>query len=328
MKPLISVIIPIYNVEPHLHRCVDSICAQTYENLEIILVDDGSPDGCGEICEEYAARDGRVRVIHKPNGGLSDARNAGLDIMTGAYVAFVDSDDWIEPAMYERLLSHLINFQADMSVGGIVVEVEQGASVTIEKSVDYGAEPFSETNVEMMRRYLNSSWAAWDKLYKADLFNEIRYPVGEINEDEAIVLQLLDRCKTVCYTNEIFYHYIRRLNGQSITTSSFSTKKLVWPKHCRDNLAFVRENYPELELDAAARYRGSLLWALTEIAASEGDYSAEAESLLRDLRQNAAVFHKAPFQYPSDRLRLRILLRAPFSVYRMLVRWKGRWRHG
>lgn len=328
MDDLISVIVPIYKVEPYLRKCLDSICTQTYENLEIILVDDGSPDGCGAICDEYAAKDGRIKVIHKPNGGLSDARNAGLEIMTGDYVAFVDSDDWTEAAMYQKLLEYLHLFDADIAFGGVVDDLEQNGTVTAGKTSNYGENPFSENKTAAMKRYFHGSWAAWDKLYKAELFDEIRYPVGEINEDEAIVLQLLDRCKTVCYTNEIFYHYIRRLNGQSITTSSFSTKKLAWPKHCRNNLAFIRENYPELELDAASRYRGSLLWALTEIAVSEGDYSAAAQSLLKELRQNAAVFHKAPFHYPKDRLRLRILLWAPFPVYRMLVRWKGRWRHG
>ena len=107
MIDLISVIVPVYNVEPYLRKCVDSILAQSYSNLEVILVDDGSPDGCGAICDEYAAKDARVRVIHKPNGGVSDARNAGLDIMTGDYVAFVDSDDWVEADMYRTLLTQM-----------------------------------------------------------------------------------------------------------------------------------------------------------------------------------------------------------------------------
>ena len=115
MIDLISVIVPVYNVEPYLRKCVDSILAQSYSNLEVILVDDGSPDGCGAICDEYAAKDARVRVIHKPNGGVSDARNAGLDIMTGDYVAFVDSDDWIDK-------QHLSSLSA-LVCGGVVIVV-------------------------------------------------------------------------------------------------------------------------------------------------------------------------------------------------------------
>ena len=103
-EPKISVIVPVYKVEPYLRKCLDSIVGQTYQNLEIILVDDGSPDGCGAICDEYAAQDKRVRVIHKANGGVSSARNAGLTAATGEWIGWVDSDDWIEPDMYERML--------------------------------------------------------------------------------------------------------------------------------------------------------------------------------------------------------------------------------
>ena len=107
MGELISVIIPIYNVEAYLDECIASVIAQTYSNLEIILVDDGSPDNCPQMCDEWAAKDSRIRVIHKENGGLSDARNAGIDIATGEYIAFVDSDDWIVPEMYEKMLAAL-----------------------------------------------------------------------------------------------------------------------------------------------------------------------------------------------------------------------------
>ena len=118
-KPLISVIVPVYKVEKYLERCVKSICAQTYQNLEIVLVDDGSPDQCGEMCDMFAKQDSRIRVVHKENGGLSDARNAGLDVMTGDYVGFVDSDDWIEPDMYQVLYERLIKEKAEISCCGM-----------------------------------------------------------------------------------------------------------------------------------------------------------------------------------------------------------------
>lgn len=319
MSDLISVIVPVYNVEPYLRKCVDSILNQTYRNLEIILVDDGSPDNCGAICDEYAAKDTRIKVIHKINGGLSDARNAGLDIMTGAYIAFVDSDDWIEPSMYEKLLDLLLVYDADMAFGGVSDDLEKDEAVTSVKQSNYGKTPFSESNLAAMQRYFHGSWAAWDKLYKAELFDGIRFPVGEINEDEAIVLHLLDRCKTVCYTNEIFYHYMRRPTGQSITASAFSLKKLAWPKHCRENLAFVQEKYPELELDAAARYRGSLLWALTELAC-EPNYNEEIRSLRHELLMNKALLSKAPYTYWPDRLRMFALLHLPYSTYQWFIK--------
>lgn len=289
---LISVIVPVYKVESFLSKCVDSILAQTYRNLEIILVDDGSPDNCGVICDEYAAKDSRIKVIHKKNGGLSDARNAGMEIMTGEYVGFVDSDDWIEPTMYEKLLSNLNRFGADMSFGGVADDVLQDGVVHTIKTSNSGDGPFAEDKIAAMRRYFHGSWAAWDKLYRAELFGGIRYPVGEINEDEAIVLHLLDRCGNVCYTNEVFYHYMKRVDGTSITTAAFSKKKLDWVKHCRDNLAFIREKYPELEADAAARYRSSILWSLREICLLESGLEDGWKQLRRELRQNFALFWK------------------------------------
>ena len=319
-----SVIVPVYNVETVLPHCIESILNQSVSDFELILIDDGSPDQSGAICDEYAAMDARVRVIHKPNGGLSDARNAGMDIMTGKYVAFVDSDDWIEAHMYHTLLTQLLHFDADIAMCDAAVEVQVGDTVSVTEAADYGSAPFAERNTDAMRRFLRTSCAAWDKLCKAELFDDLRFPVGEINEDEAIMLRLLDRCKTVCYTGESCYHYVRRTDGQSITTSSFSAKKLVWVRHCRDNLAFVREKYPELEPYAAARYRGSLLWALREIALSEGDYSDIIQRLQKELRTNAAVFYSSPFDYPKDRIRLLLLQWLPFSVYKMLVRRKGK----
>lgn len=319
---LISVIVPVYKVEPYLRKCVDSILNQTHRNLEVILVDDGSPDHCGVICDEYAAKDPRVKVIHKPNGGLSDARNAGMDVMTGDYVGFVDSDDWIEPQMYQRLLELLQQFDADMAFGGVADDVIHNGTVRTVKTSNYGEKLFAEGKLDAMKRYFHGSWAAWDKLYKKELFDGIRYPVGEINEDEAIVLHLLDRCEKVCYTNEVFYHYIKRADGTSITTASFSVKKLAWAKHCKDNLEFITRKYPGLKYSAAKRYRSSLLFLLSEIALSDDDYTAQKQDLLSQLRRNSALFWKTPFSYGRDRIRMAALLYLPFGMFRWLVRMR------
>lgn len=322
MDDLISVIVPIYKVEPYLRKCVDSILAQTYRNLEVILVDDGSPDGCGAICDKYAKLDSRVRVIHKPNGGLSDARNAGLDICTGRYVGFVDSDDWIEPDMYETLLALLCQFDADMAFGGVADDLERDGTTQTVKVSDYGHTPFAESNVDAMRRYFLGSWAAWDKLYKTELFDGIRYPVGEINEDEAIVLHLLDRCRRVCYTNQIFYHYMRREGGNTITTSSFSVRKLAWKEHCAANLEYIQARYPQLEHAAATRYRNSLLWSLTEMALSDQDFSCEIKLLRQELKAQRKLLRRTPFTSRQERLRMEILLKLPFGLYKRMLRLK------
>lgn len=315
---LISIIIPIYKVEPYLRRCVDSVLAQTYTDLEIILVDDGSPDNCGAICDEYAAKDPRIKVIHKQNGGLSDARNAGLDIMTGRYVGFVDSDDWIEPQMYERLMELMTQYDADMAFGGVADDVVENGTVRTVKTSDYGTTPLAEDKLSAMKRYFHGSWSAWDKLYKALLFHEIRYPVGEINEDEAIVLQLLEQCQRICYTNEVFYHYIRRWDGSSITTTPFSPKDLAWKNHCAQNLKHVQEKHPELEMDAASRYLSSLLWHLTKVSLVQDRslFQNEINELMTELRSQKALFDRTPLPDFNSKVRYFIAVHFGFNIYK------------
>lgn len=313
---LISVIVPIYNVEPYLRRCVDSILAQKYRDLEIILVDDGSPDDCPQICDEYAAQDERIKVIHKANGGLSSARNAGLDIASGNWVSFIDSDDWIEPDMYEILLRNAINTNAEISVGGVNDEVVYKDAVTVTKTTYHGVlKTETLSPVEAMARYFTTSWAAWDKIYRKELFQTIRFPVGEINEDEAIVLKLLDSCTTIAYTNQVFYHYIHR--AQSITTSTFSEKKLAWYRHCQDNLRWIQQYHPELAAFAEKRLCASILWTLREIALSPQNYDEIADSLQQDIRLNYHKFFKCALSR-SERRRLLVLRFLPFQIYQRI----------
>lgn len=320
MNELLSVIVPIYNVESYLKKCIDSIIKQTYKNLEIILVDDGSPDKCGIMCDEYASMDERIKVIHKENGGLSDARNAGLDIMTGKYVAFVDSDDWIEDTMYECLIKNMERFGADISYGGVADDLEENGEITTIKKSKYGVTDFSEETIEAMKRYFLGSWATWDKVYRASVFMGVRFPVGEINEDEAIVLRLLNKCKTVCYTNQICYHYMKRENSNSITMSSFSEKKLVWVKHCVDNLKYIKVYYPNLEKYAALRYRRSLLWAINEIALLDNwyEYKTEINSLIKSVRNNKSL-RKISYDGKKESIRYSIICYCGFNIYRRFV---------
>lgn len=285
MEPLISVIVPVYNVEPYLRKCVDSILNQTYRNLEIILVDDGSPDGCPAICDEYAEKDERVKVIHKKNGGLSDARNAGMAVARGEYLSFVDSDDMLPPDAMEILIKTAISEKADIVIGGHNrFEDAPAAPNDLQFSVKRW------TPVEAMADMLRNGCASWARLYRRELHQSILFPVGEINEDEAIVLPLLEKCKTIAVTNAVVYHY--RCRPESITTTVFNRKKMVWVKHCRNNLTFIRENCPQLEQDALARYRGSILWILREICMQGLGFDKEWKSLRSELRQSFAAFWK------------------------------------
>lgn len=250
MNKLISVIVPIYKVEAYLSRCIDSILRQTYQQLDIILVDDGSPDNCGAMCDAYADKDSRIQVIHKTNGGLSDARNAGLDIALGEYIYFVDSDDWIADDTIATLLANM-DKDTDI-VMGCSVDVQEAESGIVETAWSIPLGSHKELNqIEAMRDNLLGGWAAWNKLYRRELFRTIRFPVGRINEDEAILLHVLALCNRVVQVGCPTYYYFLRQN--SITTSSFSEKKMDWFHNCQNNYLYIQANYPELLPEAEYR---------------------------------------------------------------------------
>ena len=209
MESLISVIVPVYNVEKYLHRCVQSVLEQTYRNLEIILVDDGSTDESGHICDILANTDKRITVVHQKNAGLSAARNKGIEISHGEYIAFVDSDDYIDTKMYERMLTKMQLCNADMVICGYskwleeqnrVVETE----VNFEECTRQGKELFTLLFREELSVLMP---VAWNKLYKRALWDKLCYPVGKYHEDEYMIHHLLNRCKTVAMVPEKLYIY-------------------------------------------------------------------------------------------------------------------------
>ncbi|MCQ2102485.1 MAG: glycosyltransferase [Fibrobacter sp.] len=207
--PLISVIVPIYKVEPYLRRCLDSIVNQTYTNLEIILVDDGSPDGCPAICDEYAAKDNRIVVIHKENGGLSDARNAGLDICKGEYISFVDSDDWIEKNYIEHLLTLIKNEHADIAIANHQLICTNGF---IEYKGVFNNKIFHHSKF-MKELIINAPIqfiVAWGKLYKREIFNDVRFPIKKIHEDQYTSYRLFYNAHKIVTTKKILYNYLKR----------------------------------------------------------------------------------------------------------------------
>lgn len=215
-NPLVSIIVPIYKVEPYLRRCLDSIVNQTYTNLEIILVDDGSPDACPQICDEYAARDKRIVVIHKENGGLSDARNAGLDICKGEYISFVDSDDWIDKHFVELLVGCIQNKNADIAIGKYKKVYNYYENNKFENKYTPQIEILS--NIASVEKLFGKDEVtfviAWGKIYRKTLFNGIRFPVGKLYEDEYITYQLLYKSSRTVYLKKILYFYFQR--AQSI----------------------------------------------------------------------------------------------------------------
>lgn len=243
-EPLISVIVPVYKVEKFLPRCVDSLLAQTWKNLEIILVDDGSPDSCGAICDAYAEKDSRVRVIHKINGGLSSARNAGIDAARGEYLGFVDSDDWVDADSYEKLYRLIETYQVPMACAGRY-DVEEATGeekpglCPPKEEVISGVETASR-----IFRWDHMDMAAWDKLYHRDLFREIRYPIGIIFEDVPTTYRIALKAGRVAMGNFSFYHYFHRAG--SITTASLSEREYIYPENAIKIHAYISESYPEI----------------------------------------------------------------------------------
>jgi len=210
MQPKISVIIPVYKVEPYLNQCVDSVLAQTYENLEVILVDDGSPDNCGAICDEYAKKDRRVKVIHKENGGLSSARNAGIDIATGEYLNFIDSDDWVESDMLELLYNNLVKCDADISCCDFYM-----AYANKNEPLSFAVGNLAFNSEQAVERVLKMKFppSAWAKLYKRHIFDDIRYPVGKYCEDNFIIIDILSKANIIVGDPAFKYYYRQRKNS-------------------------------------------------------------------------------------------------------------------
>ena len=212
-QPLISIIVPIYNVERYLEKCIESILTQTYTNLELILVDDGSPDRCPVICDEFAKKDNRIVVIHKKNGGLSDARNAGLDIAQGKFIGFVDGDDYIDPQMYEILFDALFKNDADMSICNYVKVNEQYELITEKNNIL----PIKDACIspdEFMHGYTGKyGWfyvIACNKLYRKKLFDKCRYPIGKQHEDAFLIHHIVYNCRKIACIKAPLYYYVER----------------------------------------------------------------------------------------------------------------------
>ena len=243
-NPMISVIVPVYKVEAYLDKCVSSIANQTYQNLEIVLVDDGSPDNCPAMCDAWAEKDSRIKVIHKKNGGLSDARNAGMAIASGDLIGFVDCDDWISPDMYEILCRNMEKTDSDMAACGVKMVWEDGSpSRMLTRPGDCVL-----NHEEAMRAIIGESWLkqpVWYKLYKTALVKDISFPVGKYHEDVFWSYQAVARADRVSVTDHVGYYYLQR--GASIMGEGYSLKRLDALEARGQRLAFIQQSFPQLE---------------------------------------------------------------------------------
>lgn len=240
--PLISVIVPVYKVEKYLDRCIESIVRQTYRNLEILLVDDGSPDGSGAICDRWAAKDDRIRVIHKENGGAGKARNVALDLACGEFIGMVDSDDYIEPHMYTHLYGMMgenidITECTGRATEGNTCPLDNGTEGT---QVEMSAE-------EAMRCHIREEMftqVIWNKLYRRSIIGDIRFPEGNLIDDEFFTYRVIGNARRLVHSSSVMYAY--RQQADSVMHKPYSLKRLQGVEARKARLAYLKEKMPSL----------------------------------------------------------------------------------
>jgi glycosyltransferase involved in cell wall biosynthesis len=247
MQPLISVIVPVFKVEKYIEKCINGIRNQTYRNLEIILVDDGSPDESGHICDALAKQDDRIKVIHKENGGAATARNAGLDAMTGAYIAFVDADDYMEPSYIGTLYQLIEDHDAEAAICGFTTVDENGTAMTIDTLHASQEDSISgiqiRTGSDIILQDLQGHWehvAPWGKLFRADQYQGIRYPAWFAHEDEPVFVQVFDRIKKVAITEEKLYYYVQH-SGSLMNTAYSEKDRATYLAMWRERLEYYQD---------------------------------------------------------------------------------------
>lgn len=281
MDSLISIIIPVYKVEEWLDECIESVINQSYSNLEIILVDDGSPDSCPQKCDEWAQKDKRIKVIHKENGGLSSARNAALEIITGNYISFIDSDDYIHKDMYRIMLEDIKKTGADIVRCDRYIDTDGdlklSGKIDVQKSYNHQ---------EIMDNYFyykdDFCSGMWDKLYKAELFDGVRFPEGINSEDYYVYAIIYNRVNKLYYNNVPLYYY--RIRENSICTTSVinehSFDKIIISDKVLD---YIKINFPE-QTDDAKAFRAMARFAIYYVTLRQEHSYLQRKEWKKDLR--------------------------------------------
>ena len=285
-QPIISVIVPVYNVEQYLEKCILSLRKQTYKNLEIILIDDGSPDKSPAMCDNYATIDSRIKVIHKSNGGLADARNAGLEQATGEYVAFVDSDDWIMPSMYSDMMKMFRDNPELDIVCCAAARIRH--SEEVERCFSYYGTGTIKSGVEITKRILLDDIGSQvvKGLYRYTCWDNVRFPIGLLYEDIPTTYKAFSRAKLVGFIDEPYYKY--RMNDAGIS----NTAKAIKPYHIylgfKSHYEFAKEAFPEIADRCCAN---AAHYAISTYFHYCSEKSEELESAIPDVRQYMD-FHK------------------------------------
>ena len=287
-NPLISIIVPIYNIERYVKRCIDSIVMQTYSNLEIVLVDDGSIDRCGCICDYYSGIDKRIIVIHKPNGGLSDARNKALDIITGKYVSFVDGDDCLSESFVERVLNEMLITDSDIGICDeeVFVSSSDGELRKRGSRFEQSNKMMVMSGVEALDLCLRQKYydvSAWGKVYKSSLLKKIRYPVGMVHEDLYTTFKIFAESKRTVFINEHLYYY--NIRDGSIMNSCSVTRFIDLMDSADEQEKGVKRLVPELENSLNCRTIAAYFQAFEgSIRCKDDDAKKRAWTKIKKLR--------------------------------------------
>lgn len=313
MKPKISIIVPVYNAELYIHKCIDSILNQTFKEFELILVNDGSTDNCGKICEDYAFKDNRIIVIHKENGGQATARNMGLDIAKGDFIGFIDSDDWIEPDMYQLLYDLCIDYNSDIANCTTFIYFKN-------RTVINGEYPLvihdrKQAMATMLEGKLYDE-VLCTKLIKRSLLETIRFPIGIYYEDTAFTYQIIHKCQKLVSIGAPKYHYVKHENStmdravQNLKTDAVKIYDKIYK--------FVKLHYPESTNLVALKLANNSMVILNLILAS-----SNFNLYKKDYYEVIKIVNKYYFQtirieeYPVN---VKILLTAA-KLHPLLYKW-------
>ena len=293
----VSVVVPIYNMEKYLKKCIESIINQTYHNIEVILVDDGSNDTSPNICDYFSRIDDRIKVIHKSNGGLSDARNCGIKSATGEYIMFVDSDDYIDCKTIEILVENIIKNEAEMVVHSLKFVDENGYEVDYRKPIDSENKIFNEYE---FWKYIYSNPDRYilgviscNKLMKKSIFEDVLYPVGKIHEDELILHKLLNKSKKIVFIKDKFYNYLQREN--SIMGSSYSVRNLDYAEaSINRGLYLYYKNWQSLSEKALLWSIGSAMEAYSTLNLSKEENARRLDEIIELYRRAYKIIARGP----------------------------------
>ena len=316
-EPLISVVVPVYNVEKYLKRCLNSILVQTYSNLEILLIDDGSTDQSGQICDEFAKLDSRIRVLHKNNGGLSDARNVGIEAAKGEYVTFVDSDDYVDEDLIEYLYKMIEQTHTEMSV--CINRLYNEKTRKFQIGADDGKKEILTVHESIKRLLYRQNFfvSACAKLYKKDLFLNIRYPKGKLYEDTAVTYKLVLKAGRIAYGRSCKYTYCVRDN--SITRSAFNPRQLDLVEAADSAVSDITKRFPDLA-QAGMCFR---LWArfstLNRMSHVGPEFYLKREEIIQFIREHGDSVLRDRNTPQRDKKGIRCL-KLGYPIYKMVWR--------